>query len=233
MFLLHQNPSKVGCENVKKRLREAITHVRSAVLMCFRHAKTQRTFMFTQPDGFSAMVHGVAEQALRRWRGWATLPISAGSTDATEDELGQGNGRTRTRCVNNCMALLEGVAKDFLCALDQRHVHLTTGEAEMCQECSEGGLEKHAGMLKRLGCIRSFAEDVNGDISKLEVIIMARTTFTRSMSSPTAYRDRCGITGCRCGRGMQEMDVFWKMRVYDKVPEAVAARDGCRVISTN
>ena len=29
-----------------------------------------------------------------------------------------------------------------------------------------------------------------------------------------------------------EMDFFRKMRVYDKVPRAVATRDGCRVIST-
>ena len=29
-----------------------------------------------------------------------------------------------------------------------------------------------------------------------------------------------------------EMDFFWKMRVYDKVPRGAATGDGCRVIST-
>ena len=221
--------------------RKVTAHISFAVKLCVMQSKSGRKFMIEQPVGTRAWRTKLMNKLLfEKGVGKVNFDFDVFEMkSAKEREVRL--ARKRTSIISNSQALLKELAKY---QTSGRHQHVTTREwkttvchmynNEFCKTVCETIMkEKNSGVLGRLSLRPSEAKDIPGTINELTQVDPHEQE--RSYDPFEFFDD---VTGQTLDKKMAvearklEMQFLRNMKVYDKVPRWMAARDGCKVITT-
>jgi hypothetical protein len=166
----------------------------------------------------------------------------------TMHEDKEGPAKKRTIVISNSAALLRELSK-YQCKGAHQHMHLTGGKAKACQKYTEefckvvcqtvmnekNKTEGTHGLLGKLSLGPAEAKDVTMAINEL-MKADPHKDENETLYDPYDFFD--DVTGHDLDRDMAtaarqlEMKFFKKMKVYEKLPRWMAARDRCKVITT-
>ena len=223
-----------------------MAHTSFAVKLCLMQSKSGRKCMIEQPVGTRAWGTQLMNKLLFE-KGVGKVNFDFDKFEmksAKEREVRL--ARKRTSIISNSQALLKELAKY---QTSGRHQHATTREwkttachmynNEFCKTVCEtimkekNSLDNTSGVLGGPPLGPSEAKDITGTINELTMVDPHEQEL---LYDTFEFFD--DVTGQTLDKKMSvearklEMQFFRNMKVYDKVPRWMAARDGCKVITT-
>ena len=240
------NFTKMEEHEVEKRLKEGMSHLAFAVLMCVKQAKAGRKYMIEHPAPASSWQTVLLNKLLREADATKVTFDFCQLGMKSEDEHGTGPAQKRTSVMTNSEALAKELSR-HRCQRNHRHVPLVDGRARACQEYPDEFCELVCRTVMRefdeRACRLSRPDDFNKDSKSKNITSVINQLMLEAdphvLDELYAEFDFCDdITGKALDHTMAvaarklEMSFFRKMKVYEKVPRWHAKRDGCRVITT-
>ena len=227
-------------------MKDAMEHIAFAVKLCPLQAKLGRKFMIEQPVGANSWGTQLMNKLLFVKNAGKVNFDSCMFDMMSDDHHGIGHAKKRTSIITNSEALLTEMKK-HQCHGGHRHVTLLGWKAKACQTYTDkfcelvcktvmnekNHLDRTAEFLGRLSLGPAEARDVTKAINEL---INGDPHEKEALYDPYEFFDDVTGQSLDSDRAKEarklEMQFFRNMKVYEKVPRWMAARDGCKVITT-
>ena len=235
--------SKLSLDEVESKLREGMTHLKFAIMMCEKQTAKGRYFMFEHPAGARSRAIETVKKVVRLPNvvtvDFDFCKFNMKSTDPS----GEGLVKKRIRIMTNSSKLAKRLFS-AQCSGDHRHVTLTNYRAGSCQKytdefCHEVCMAVRDEFMNKNDkeeC--EFIANVLNNISNVEV----KHPHTDDISEFQEFYKGLEFYDDVYGRPFDkdraikarkfEMEFFKNMNVYSKVDRSVAKRLGAKIITT-